>query len=317
MYESKKRWRSFISKGEAMRVAFSCDLEPTSGKQKFAMRLADAFKNKGIRVTDKKPHINLVFLDGIRKNCKNIFRLDGVLMNTQVSYKKKNAKLKETIRQCDGIIYQNEFCKQSADVYLGKFPSYAIILNGAILPTAEKYYHKKPYISTISRWRPHKRLKDTVDSFLSSDLKKTHDLLVIGDPDYVVSDASVCYKGQLGPDDCWKVLNGSVYVVHLAYLDWCPNSVVESLIAGKNVMHSSAGGTKYVVRDNGIMIPDKEWNFQPIDLTNPPRLDFNLVNKAYIDMLDLKCPVVDYLSIDNIADQYINYMRKILDGGSY
>ena len=112
-----------------MRISFSIPLKPLSGKHKFAMRLAKEMKKQGIRVTDKKPHVNLVFLKGVRNKCKNIFRLDGVLMNTRVNYRKKNKKLIKTIAACDAVIYQNKFCKQAGVACLGKFRKHALLMN--------------------------------------------------------------------------------------------------------------------------------------------------------------------------------------------
>ncbi len=298
-----------------MRISFSIPLKPISGKHKFAMRLAVAFKAKGIRVTSKKPHINLVFLKGVRKGSKNIFRLDGVWMNSEMGYRKKNKKLRRLIEECDGLIYQNDFCKQASDAFLGKFQHHAVISNGAPLDKGGNIYkHTRPYLLTFCRWRPHKRLKDTVKGFLRSGLSDRYDLLVLGeDPDYVKSHPAVIYKGKVLAE-LPSYIRGCEFVIHLAYIDWCPNSVVEALVCGKNVLHASTGGTKYVVRKNGIRIQDKPWDFSPNKLYKPPPLNKEELSKAYRSMLALPSPQVDYLDIGVVADQYINYFKQLLDG---
>lgn len=278
------------------------------------MRLASAIEKQGVRVTDKKPHVNLVFIKGIRLKCKNIFRLDGVWMNTSMSYRKKNKKLDRIIKSCDGLIYQNEFCKQASDNFLGKYPEHAIIQNGAPMNLGgeEVYKHPRPYLLTLCRWRPHKRLKAIVRGFLNSGLHADYDLLVLGEkPDYVKKHPAVIYKGQVGKK-LPSMIRGCEYVVHLAFIDWCPNSVVESIVCRKNVLHTTSGGTKYVVKDNGICIKDEKWNFKPIELYKPPKLNKDELSKGYHSMLDLPAPDPSYLDINIIASKYIDYCRKIV-----
>ncbi|KKN24733.1 hypothetical protein LCGC14_0891800 [marine sediment metagenome] len=296
-----------------MRISFSVPLKPLSGKHKFAMRLASAMKKKGIKITDKKPHVNLVFIKGVRLRCKNIFRLDGVWMNNKINFRKKNKKLVKMIKSCDGVIYQNDFCKQASDHFLGKFSSHKIIFNGAPLNLegGDIYFHRKPYILTFCRWRPHKRLKETVKGFLRSELAEDYDLLVLGEnPDYVKKYSAVVYKGKI-TKELPSIIRGCEYVVHLAYIDWCPNSVVESLVCGKNILHANTGGTKDIVQNNGVKIADLEWDFTPIELYKPPRLDKDELSKGFHHMFKLPKPQADYLNIDRVADQYISYCQEI------
>ncbi len=296
-----------------MRVSFSIPLEPKSGKHKFAILLAAEMRRQGIKVTNKRPDVNLVFLKGLNKKCKNIFRLDGVWMNTRVNLKKNN-KIKTRMRACDGIIYQNEFCRQAGEKFIGRFDNHSVIMNGCKLPeNIEPFKTDRPYILTFARWRPHKRLKETVMGFLRSGMQSDFDLIVLGkNPDYVVKDSSVKYMG-FQSKKLWSIICGCTFAVHLAYIDWCPNSVVESLIAGKNVLHSITGGTKDVVRNNGIAVKDKPWNFKPIDLYSPPPLNKEELSKAYKSMLALKSPSCDYLKIEHSTKQYINYCHRILN----
>ncbi len=177
-----------------------------------------------------------------------------------------------------------------------------------------EFSHDRPYLLTFARWRPHKRLKSTIRGFLNSGLQKYYDLIVLGEkPDYVIKNSSVKYMG-FQSKRLWSIIKGCEFTIHLAYIDWCPNSVVESIIAYKNVLHSSTGGTKYVVRNNGIAVKDIPWKFKPIDLYSPPDLDIDELSQAYRSMLDLKRPFNDYLKIEHIAKEYITYCQKILNG---
>lgn len=296
-----------------MKVSFSIPLKPKSGKHKFAMLLADEMRKQGVTVTDKRPDVNLVFLQGLRKGCKNIFRLDGVWMNTRMSVKRKNAGILSKMKACDGVVYQNNFCKQAGEAFIGKFRKHAVIMNGAKMPSEiEPYHNGRPYVLTFCRWRPHKRLKATVEGFLQSDLVSDYDLLVLGkEPDYVVKHPAVKYMGHKR-GSLWSFILGSAFVSHLAYIDWCPNSVVESLVAGKNVLYASCGGTAEVVRDNGIVVKDREWDFRPLDLYDPPDLDLSEVAGAFRRMLDLPAPNASYLDISKSAKEYIKFCKEIV-----
>jgi len=296
-----------------MRISFSVPLKPISGKHKFAMRLAEAMKLQGIKVTDNRPDINLVFVKGVRKGCKNILRLDGIIMNTRFNYKKKNKSIIGEMKKCDGVIYQNEFCKNAAYAFLGKFKKHACISNGSPPPPNVKpYEHRKPYILAAARWRPHKRLKETVNGFLHSCLQEEYDLIVLGEPDYKIDHDSIIYRGYLGPKETWAYMKGCRYAIHLAWIDWCPNSVVETLVCGKHVLHSETGGTRYLVKDNGIRVHDKKWEFEAIDLYSPPKLDKDELWNAFHNMLSLPPVDASYLDINKIATQYINFCKNVV-----
>ena len=134
-----------------MRVSFSVPLKKSTGKQIFACRLADALRKKGVKIVEKNPHINLVIVKGVKKGCRNILRLDGVWMNSKIDCKTKNEKLKNHLLECDGVIYQNEFCKEASDRIICKTPKpYAIIGNGVdpdVFDDRKGFKHDKPYFT--------------------------------------------------------------------------------------------------------------------------------------------------------------------------
>jgi len=302
-----------------MRVSFSLPLKKTSGKQIFACRLAEALKKKGVKISDKKPHINLVFVKGFRDGCKNILRLDGIWMNSKIDWKNKNEKIKNHLLECDGVVYQNEFCKESSDKVVCKtHRPYELIGNGMdphSFDNRKEFKCNRPYILALCKWRPHKRLKEIVEGFLASGLDKDYDLRVIGKPDYFKNHKSVIYEGEKPNSVVIDMLVSCEFTVHLAYVDWCPNSVIESIIAKKNVLHTDSGGTRLIVKSNGVCIPEtKPWQFDIIKLYNPPPLDPDSLAAAYNDMLELdEVGQRDDLNIDNIADKYLQFFRKILN----
>ena len=297
-----------------MRVSFSVDLKPKSGKQNFAVLLSRAFIKKGIKVVSKKPDINLVFVKGVKKGCKNILRLDGAWMNNKMNYKGKNKRIASTMRQCDGVIYQSEYSRKVCQKFIGKHKIHRVIYNGCDPDVFhKKYEHRKPYVLACSRWRPHKRLSVIIKGFLSSGISDEHDLLICGDPDVHVKHPSIMYLGRQRIRDIYKITAGCAFVSHLAYLDCCPNSVVESLVAGKRVLFSKSGGTPEIVKDSGIGIDDKKYKFKAIDLYKPPILSMDSIVSAYKQLVDDDSQIFrPDLNIDHVVDQYLDYMESIL-----
>lgn len=296
-----------------MRISFSCELAPKSGKQNFAIRLKNEFKKIGIKVVKNNPDVNLVFVKGFRKGCKNVLRLDGVWMNKKFNCKSKNSQIKTHIRKADGVIYQNIFCKNACDKLCIKSNFYACISNG-IDPSSFLNPEKrsKPFFFAACRWRPHKRLKETILGFLDSGLKNEFDLVVAGKTDCTIKDRHVIYLGKISSDRVQNLVASCSGYIHLAYIDWCPNSVVEALVANKPVLHTSSGGTPYLVKKNGVCIKDDEWNFDVIDHYNPPSLSIDEVASGYKKLLSVSPFNRDDLHISFIAKKYIDFIKEII-----
>jgi glycosyltransferase involved in cell wall biosynthesis len=99
-------------------------------------------------------------------------------------------------------------------------------------------------------------------------------------------------------------------MLHLAWLDHCPNVVVEALAQGCPVICSSEGGTRELVeRAGGIVVPDaKPYSFDLVDYDNPPRVP--------LDGLTLsERIVVDKNTVDiaKTADSYAEVLRSALN----
>lgn len=242
-------------------------------------------------------------------------RLDGAWINSKMNSVGKNSKISRQLKKCNGVIYQSNFCKKACRKFIGKSKKYSVIFNGCNPALFKnKYEHHRPYVLTLARWRPHKRLKTTVDGFLESGIYNEYDLIVCGrDPDYVIKNPHVHYFGHKSTADTQRIIAGCKFVVHLSYLDWCPNSIVESLVAGKRVMCSDVGGPPEIVGDSGILIKDKPYNFRMLELYNPPQMDMNEIAQAYISLSnsdDIE-PRKD-LFIRRTASRYIKFMKTFL-----
>ena len=92
-------------------------------------------------------------------------------------------------------------------------------------------------------------------------------------------------------------------VIHLAWLDHCPNVVVEGRRAGCQIVCSSSGGTREIAGADAIVIEEDEWNMDPVRLYDPPEMDFSRVisNKGY----DWSC------DISETCDRYLELIEKV------
>ena len=234
-------------------------------------------------------------------------RVDGIYFNTKGDYNAQNSNIKRTYNLADGVIFQSEFNKKLTTKYFGEHPNTTVIHNGAdieLIENTEPLEHSiidsyENVWSCASSWRPHKRLNENIRYFLEHSGDKDC-LVVAGSTDYPKTHDRVFFTGNLSQEALVALYRRSKYFLHLAWLDHCPNVVVDARASGCKVVCSSAGGTKEIAGEDAIVIEEEEWNMSPVDLYNPPKMDFNKTvdnhyNSCY-NMLD-------------VAKEYKNFMR--------
>lgn len=289
-----------------------------SGKHKFLKKLRNALVDCGLGFKKSNPDILLHIgrnYSSFKKRSKLIRRLDGLEFNTKKSYKKQNKKVIQTIRDSDAMLFQNKFC---AKAYLNFLTIdarklSASILNGSYIQDVDKDM-RTPYVVANCKWRPHKRLDDIIASFLIAKSRGFPlKLVVTGDIKNRVPHDDIEYTGWISDLKLKNVISKSMFGIHLAWIDWCPNSVVEYMCSNKPVIHTSSGGTKYIVKNNGVSISDVEWNFKPLDLYSPPNIDREEVANAMFYLLKNKINVKnDHIDINNIALEYKSFFEEVL-----
>ena len=114
----------------------------------------------------------------------------------------------------------------------------------------------------------------------------------------------IFYVGHLNWDSLVSLYKRSSTFIHLAYLDHCPNVVVDAAAAGCEIVCASSGGTREIKSKNMVIVGDEKWDFSPIDLYNPPSLNFE-------SKILKKDKSFDY-SIDNAAESYFSIMNKLI-----
>ena len=292
-----------------MKIRFeNVNFNSSSGPNSFAAKLKKYLERKGHRVAWHNYDSVLCFIE-TRNNFdgKKLFqRLDGIYFNIEQNYEQQNANILKTYKRADGVIFQSDFNKKLITKYFGEHKNSIVIHNGADLELIEKTEPIQNEIldkyenvwSCASSWRPHKRLKENIDYFLEH--KGKDDCLVVaGMTKEMVNEPNVFYAGDLSYEKLLSLYKSSKYFVHLSWLDHCPNVVVDAHATGCQIVCSSAGGTKEIAGPTAIVIKESEWDFEPVKLYKPPKLDFsNKIENNFDACYDMK----------EVAKKYIGFI---------
>jgi len=178
-------------------------------------------------------------------------------------------------------------------------------------PIFSKY--EKICIASAS-WRRHKRLEETIAAFKDARLKNVL-LVALGGFDYIKDKSSipenVLLTSLLEPNATSSIYAMADAMIHLAWLDWCPNTVVEALSCGTPVLCSHNGGTKELVKNDGVVIQlEEDYRIgDKVPLYNPPKVDTKIIVEGIIEVLE-RSTLFDRpdLDISYVASQYEKHL---------
>lgn len=270
------------------------NMSSNSGPNSFGKRLAMGLIESGHEVElydGRNADVSIVFIEpsGRPLAKKVIQRLDGIWFSPE-EFETKNSSIKELYQSADGVIWQSEFDKGMTTRWWGNPKKGTVIRNGINAPEIKKF--QIPALEQLrqqyemlfvcsANWHPQKRLMDNIDlykhlrSFYSSAA-----LIVLGSNPIKVADPHIFYAGSQPHEICLEVFSAASWMLHLAWLDHCPNTVVEALSQGTPVICSEQGGTKELVESYGLVLKEnKEYNFELADYDNPPKIDVTQIFK--------------------------------------
>lgn len=294
------------------------NLNSNSGPNSFAQKLVPHFLEAGIKVNQGQPDSILCFIESARPNIQEfptVQRLDGVYFNTRVDWRKMNENIQRTYNAAAGVVFQSEFAKTEITKFFGEHSNSAVIHNGADmdfinsvspLPTQALATYENIWCCAAS-WRPHKRLKDNINYFLEHSGPRDV-LFIAGDrqAEDIPEDDKVKYLGVLSPQQLVALYKSSNYFIHLAWLDHCPNVVVDARASGCKIICTSSGGSPEIAGPGATIIEQEPWNFEPLDLYDPPPLDFS---KKVNNLMD-----TDY-DMHSVAERYLNLLKDVSING--
>jgi glycosyltransferase involved in cell wall biosynthesis len=301
-----------------MNILFdNINLASNSGPNGFALKLLNELSQKddiNILTTVSSSDKFDVQLSFILANCNVapiVQRLDGIYFNSEQDFKRLNTPIYETYKLANSVIFQSEFNKQLTESYFGKHDDSYVVHNGTsknVISMIEPL--KIPQLnsydevwSCASSWRPHKRLKDNIQYFL--DFAPKNSCLVIAgeNPDVQIANPRIFYAGQLTWIDLVGLFKISATFLHLAWLDHCPNVVIDARASGCSIVCSSAGGTSEIAGKNAKIVIEDEWDFTPTKLYRPPQMDFSKIKINEIDNM---------IDISSVAKKYEEIFRRFL-----
>ncbi len=291
------------------------DLMSTSGPNHFGNKLKNSLESLGCTFGFEKPvDVQLSFIS-VRNRIPSVplfLRLDGIYFNSKFDFNQQNSPILDSYRKADGVIFQTQFNKDLIFNYFGKHHNYSIIRNGANLEFIQNirpFNHQiisraRKIWSCASSWRPHKRLDENIRYFLEHS-GPSDCLLVAGDVprENHLKNHRIFYLGNLPIEELMSIYKVSDYFIHLAWLDHCPNVVVDALSCGCKIVCSSSGGTKEIAGEGATVILEEEWDFSPVDLYNPPKLDFNKTSTNKLTYIN---------DIKKVGKQYKSFLERSL-----
>ena len=294
------------------------DFNSSSGPNTFGSRLATELNlNPEIEIVGKADNYD-IFLCFIEPTCqpksssKFVQRLDGIWFKPD-QFESHNQLIKWAYDNADAVVWQSEFDKNMTTKWWGNRYG-RIISNGIkleeiklvpeILELKEKF--DRIFVCSAS-WHRQKRLKENIELFLKV-AGQNDALIVLGkNPDFSSRDRRILYAGQQTHEFCLQLYYIADWMIHLAWLDHCPNVVVEALSQGCPVICTDSGGTKELVQNNGIVIRESvPYEYQLCDYDNPPSLNFDDFSLSPVAVQK------DYLSIKECAGKYVTLFKKLI-----
>lgn len=252
-----------------------------------------------------------------------LLRLDGIYFNSEQDYNLQNAPIKYAYNNADAVIFQSEFNKRLTEHWFGYHKNSHVIHNAPdnnIInhPSIAEYSKKITWPwkegtevwSCASSWRPHKRLRENIRYFLEFAPKDT--VLAIAGSGITTEDVSyssdprIYFFGELEYEQLLCLYQTSKWFIHLAYIDHCPNVVIDAQASGCKIVCSGTGGTSEIV-DNGKVVNEQIWDYSPIKLYKPPRMNFkNIIEVETVYSKNSKpC-------IEECSNKYYKILKSII-----
>jgi glycosyltransferase involved in cell wall biosynthesis len=277
------------------------NVSSSSGPNSFGKKLIDGLNERGhvAGPSVQDPDVQLSFIVATQKRAKLALRLDGIYFNSAQNWLAMNEPIKKSYDLADLVIFQSHFNKRLTERYFGPARKYEVIGNGTCLKAIQEVPALENKAldgyeevwSCASSWRPHKRLSENIRYFL--EVAPNNACLVVAgeNPDHRINHPRVMYAGHLNWSQCVSLYKRSKKFLHLAFLDHCPNVVVDARASGCQLVVASSGGTKEIAGPEAIVVQDMDWDLRPLELYSPPVLDFSKAEKngieSTVDIVDV------------------------------
>ena len=289
-----------------------------SGPNKFSRQLFNQMKKKlGVSFTNNQQDADVEFCliqQVVHKVKPMVLRLDGIWFNSEQNYKEQNRLIEFSYKNADAVVFQSDFNKKLTESWFGVHKNSHVIHNAADLKQIERAngafwnntFGKDTEVwSCASSWRPHKRLNENIRYFL--EFAPENAILAVagkGVESEMLNhrfNERIKFLHELDYMSLLSLYKRSSTFIHLAYLDHCPNVVVDAQAADCRIICSSTGGTSEIVEKGTIVVED-EWDFKPCKLYKPPKIKFD--SFKHFSMAKNR-------NITNCAKKYQKIMKEV------
>lgn len=219
---------------------------------------------------------------------------------------KTNARLGHVRSSADLILYQSEFCKKSADKFLGPISGASQVCYNAVdteyfIPRKIRAVSKGPTLllggTQSSEYRvtvalhvlkrvlgdyPEARLIVTGAMKWQADSKSALKCVKDLAQEMKILDR-VHFYGMYTQEEVLSIYHSADLLLHTQYNDACPSVVLEAMAAGLPVVYSRSGGTVELIGENCGIGVDAPASYDVVYPPDPDEL-FTAVDKVWKDL---------------------------------
>jgi glycosyltransferase involved in cell wall biosynthesis len=180
-----------------------------------------------------------------------------------------NDRLRTVLRRADHVVYQSEFCRTTADEFLGQAPAAWEVLHNAVDTTEFTPLDEPPpgppvLLLAGDQFQPYRLATALRTLVLVPDARLLVTGSLIEDGHALAEQLGVAHRvlftGRYAQRDAPSVYRRAHILLHPKVNDPCPNVVLEALASGLPVVHSQSGGTPELVGEAGIGVgSDTTW----------------------------------------------------------
>ena len=287
-----------------------------NGPTIFGLRLKNQLEKDGFLFKEDSNNRICIIRGDKKEGANNILRLDGLYLDAGGKEGKSevmNRPIFKSYRRFNKIVFQSDFSKKCYEEFTGIKKDNSIIYNGApddffkeVDPAVRPEGFDKVVIAS-SKWRRHKRIQECINAFKDKRLKDVALVILGGYKNLNIP--NVFSLPRITHSNLPKYYQMADAMIHLAWLDWCPNTVVEGLASKLPVLCSHNGGTKELVNNDGVIIQlEEDYKVgEQVHLYRPPKVDTNIIVEGVLKILNMpKIQEREDLKISNTSLQYSN-----------
>ena len=218
-----------------------------------------------------------------KKKIPIVFNQNGVFYEAwyQGNWQRENARMSVPYHLANYVFYQSQFCKKSANKYLGVREGDSEILynavNTALFRPNKELSHKTDdsFIFLLSGWidkHLYYRVENTIKALAAAIREGLNAKLIIaGGLHQDVTKASkqlihelrinnlIKFTGPYKQEEAPSIYNSANAYIMTKHNDPCPNTVIEALSCGLPVLYSDTGGIPELVgQEAGVALPCNE-----------------------------------------------------------